>query len=95
MLLPEAIAVVCAPSQHPRYPLDQFRLIVQYSWGVFRLTGPGVQTIVTCDHKTNEFHSHSLSGVYEDCFRGSSDGHVSEVSNIELVVVDLRNYTCR
>jgi len=79
IMLPEAIAIVCAPSKQP-------------SWGVFRLTDPpGVKTLTDC-HQKETFHPHDIPGepIYRDCWRGSSDGHVREMPGAKLEIVDLR-----
>lgn len=100
IMLPEAIAIVCAPSKQPRYPLiyPLIFLMILYiranccSWGVFRLTDPpGVKTITDCKEKSL-FHPHPIPGdsIYRDCWRGSSDGHVREMPGAKLEVVDLR-----
>lgn len=74
LMLPESIAVVCAPRYEP-------------SWGVFRLTDPpGVKTIMTCTQKSL-FHPHEAGGLYTDAMR---PGHVVVVNEMEFEVIDLR-----
>jgi STAM-binding protein len=53
LLMPEAIAIVCAPSKEP-------------SLGVFRLTDPpGIQIISSCNHP-DMFHTHPRNDeIYE------------------------------
>jgi STAM-binding protein len=91
IMLPEAIAIVCAPSKKPR--CSSFILyLVNFSWGVFRLTDPpGLKTITDCREKAL-FHPHSIPGdsIYRDCWRGTSDGHVREMPGAKLEIVDLR-----
>ncbi|KAI8878288.1 hypothetical protein K501DRAFT_326096 [Backusella circina FSU 941] len=60
LMLPEAIAIVCAPSKDPNF-------------GVFRLTDPpGVDIISNCK-ATPAFHPHPDLPIYTDAHR---DGHV-------------------
>lgn len=74
VMLPESIAIVCAPSKTP-------------DWGVFRLTDPpGLKAILNCT-QTGLFHPHSESNIYTDALR---PGHVYEVSGLEFETVDLR-----
>lgn len=74
VMLPESIAIVCAPSKRP-------------DWGIFRLTDPpGLRTVLGCK-QTGLFHPHSESNIYTDALR---PGHVYEVSGLEFEVVDLR-----
>ncbi|KAF8465964.1 hypothetical protein BDZ91DRAFT_658552 [Kalaharituber pfeilii] len=75
LMLPESIAVVCAPRFTP-------------DWGVFRLTDPpGVKRIMECREKSL-FHRHEgAEGLYTDALR---PGHVVEVGEMEFEVVDLR-----
>ena len=55
VMLPESIAVVCAPSKG--------------EWGVFRLTDPpGMKTVLNCT-QTGLFHPHPESNVYTDALR--------------------------
>ncbi|KAK6509381.1 hypothetical protein TWF481_004130 [Arthrobotrys musiformis] len=74
MMLPECIAIVCAPSHEPSY-------------GVFRLTDPeGLKTIKNCTNK-GLFHPHSSGDVYTDAIR---PGHVCEVDKLKFKIHDLR-----
>ncbi|KAE8154014.1 hypothetical protein BDV25DRAFT_148474 [Aspergillus avenaceus] len=74
VMMPEFIAIVCAPSKTP-------------NWGVFRLTNPpGLQTVLDCT-QTGLFHPHSESNIYTDALR---PGHVFEAPGLEFEVVDLR-----
>ncbi|KAF3203504.1 hypothetical protein TWF192_001608 [Orbilia oligospora] len=74
MMLPECIAIVCAPNHEPSY-------------GVFRLTDPGgLKTIRTCTNK-GLFHPHSSPDVYTDAIR---PGHVCEVDKLRFKIHDLR-----
>jgi len=74
VMMPESIAIVCAPSKNP-------------SWGVFRLTDPpGMQSVLNC-RQTGLFHPHAETNVYTDAIR---PGHVFEAFGLEFEVVDLR-----
>ena len=54
-MLPESIAIVCAPSKG--------------DWGVFRLTDPpGMKTVLNCT-QTGLFHPHVESNIYTDALR--------------------------
>lgn len=76
IMMPESIAIVCAPSKIP-------------SWGVFRLTDPpGLGSILNCTH-TGLFHPHSESNLYTSALR---PGHVVETEGMEFKVIDLRPY---
>ncbi|KAF9184244.1 hypothetical protein BGZ51_002449 [Haplosporangium sp. Z 767] len=74
LMLPEAIAIVCAPSHDKDY-------------GVFRLTDPpGLQVITNC-RQTQLFHQHpGENDIYTDA---CDQGHV-ELKDIDLDIVDLR-----
>lgn len=74
VMLPESIAIVCAPSKTP-------------DWGVFRLTDPpGLKTVLNCT-QTGLFHPHPEENIYTGALR---PGHVFEVSGLEFETVDLR-----
>lgn len=74
VMLPESIAIVCAPSQTP-------------DWGVFRLTDPpGLKSILGCT-QSGLFHPHSETHIYTDALR---PGHVFEAKGLEFETVDLR-----
>lgn len=74
VMLPESIAIVCAPSKTP-------------DWGVFRLTDPpGLKTVLNCN-QTGLFHPHAEENIYTGALR---PGHVFEVSGLEFETVDLR-----
>ncbi|KAK6357173.1 hypothetical protein TWF718_001498 [Orbilia javanica] len=74
LMLPECIAIVCAPNHEPSY-------------GVFRLTDPeGLKTIKNCTNK-GLFHPHSSPDVYTDAIR---PGHVCEVDKLRFKIHDLR-----
>jgi STAM-binding protein len=76
-MLPESIAIVCAPSKEP-------------SWGVFRLTDPpGLKSVLGCT-QTGLFHPHAQSNLYTDALR---PGHVFEAQGLEFDTVDLRPRT--
>ena len=74
VMLPESVAIVCAPSQSPDH-------------GIFRLTDPaGKQAILDC-HQSGLFHPHAQTNLYTDALR---PGHVSELKGLQFQVVDLR-----
>ncbi|RKF59852.1 hypothetical protein OnM2_056013 [Erysiphe neolycopersici] len=65
IMMPESIAIVCAPSKIP-------------SWGVFRLTDPpGLGSVLNCTH-TGLFHPHSETNLYTSALR---PGHVVETED--------------
>lgn len=74
VMLPEAIAIVCAPRQNP-------------DWGIFRLTDPpGLPAVLNC-HQKGLFHPHSENNLYTDALR---PGHVVEGPGLKFQTVDLR-----
>ncbi|KAI7864963.1 hypothetical protein BDF14DRAFT_1828917 [Spinellus fusiger] len=70
LMLPEAIAIVCAPRQTPNY-------------GIFRLTDPpGLNVISTC-RVEQSFHTHADLPIYTDA---TDTGHVVMVkSDVDVV----------
>ncbi|KAL2169481.1 hypothetical protein VTG60DRAFT_6025 [Thermothelomyces hinnuleus] len=75
VMMPESIAIVCAPQYEP-------------SWGIFRLTNPpGLPHILSCQ-RTETFHQHSVDNLYVEA--GSPQGHVYESKALEFEVCDLR-----
>lgn len=73
-MLPESLAIVCAPSKTP-------------DWGVFRLTDPpGLKTVLNCTQK-GLFHPHEERNMYTDALR---PGHVFEAKGLEWDVHDMR-----
>ncbi|KAJ2704320.1 hypothetical protein FB645_003401 [Coemansia sp. IMI 203386] len=74
LMLPEAIAIVCAPKHDPRF-------------GIFRLTDPtGIDLIQNCKEKST-FHPHDQSKtIYKDA---DTDGHVIFV-NYDFDIIDIR-----
>lgn len=74
VMLPESIAIVCAPTKTP-------------DWGVFRLTDPpGLKSVLNCT-QTGLFHPHAEEDIYTDALR---PGHVFEAQGLEFETVDLR-----
>ncbi|KAI9822364.1 MAG: hypothetical protein M1827_000083 [Pycnora praestabilis] len=74
IMMPESIAIVCAPSKDP-------------SWGVFRLTDPpGMKAVRNCQ-QPGLFHPHAEGNIYTDALR---PGHVFEAKGLEFEVMDLR-----
>ncbi|KAL2174857.1 uncharacterized protein P884DRAFT_279789 [Thermothelomyces heterothallicus CBS 202.75] len=75
VMMPESIAIVCAPKYEP-------------SWGIFRLTNPpGLPHILSCQ-RTETFHQHSVDNLYVEA--GSPQGHVYESKALEFEICDLR-----
>ncbi|ETS73484.1 hypothetical protein PFICI_14430 [Pestalotiopsis fici W106-1] len=76
VMLPESIAIVCAPTDNPSY-------------GIFRLTNPpGLGHVLDCT-LTSTFHPHSVDNLYTSAGT-SSGGHVLEHDNLEYQIRDLR-----
>ncbi|KAG7294059.1 hypothetical protein NEMBOFW57_004121 [Staphylotrichum longicolle] len=76
VMMPESIAIVCAPRFEP-------------SWGIFRLTNPpGLPHILSCQ-RTETFHQHSVDNLYVEA--GQPAGHVYESKSLEFDVCDLRD----
>lgn len=74
VMLPESIAIVCAPSKSPDF-------------GVFRLTDPpGLKHVLGCT-RTGLFHPHDETNIYTEALR---PGHVVEATGLEFETVDLR-----
>ena len=74
IMLPEAIAIVCAPRHDP-------------DWGIFRLTDPpGLPAVLNCTQK-GLFHPHAESNLYTDALR---PGHVVEGPGLKFQTVDMR-----
>ncbi|KAI9014502.1 hypothetical protein CLU79DRAFT_838356 [Phycomyces nitens] len=81
LMLPEAIAIVCSPSQKP-------------SFGIFRLTDPpGLDIISTC-RAERAFHTHPDKPIYTASIRhwtqDASDTGYIEMIDFDVNVVDLR-----
>lgn len=75
VMLPESIAIVCAPKFEPSY-------------GIFRLTNPpGLSHILNCT-QSSTFHAHSVDNLYTGA--GHPPGHVYEHDNLEFYVQDIR-----
>ncbi|KAI0023312.1 hypothetical protein F4780DRAFT_75049 [Xylariomycetidae sp. FL0641] len=75
VMLPESIAIVCAPKFRPSY-------------GVFRLTHPpGLTHVLNCTQKAT-FHPHAVDNLYTEA--GHPPGHVYENDNLEWYIHDLR-----
>ncbi|KAL7775463.1 hypothetical protein CFE70_009306 [Pyrenophora teres f. teres 0-1] len=74
VMMPESIAIVCAPTKQP-------------SWGCFRLTDPpGKQAILNCS-RPGIFHPHDVDNIYTEALK---PGHVVELTNAPLEIVDMR-----
>ena len=74
VMLPEAVAIVCAPRREPDV-------------GIFRLTEPpGLEHVLACK-RPGTFHPHEERNLYTDALR---PGHVLEAEGLEFQVVDLR-----
>ncbi|KAI0401876.1 hypothetical protein F4802DRAFT_393639 [Xylaria palmicola] len=75
IMLPESIAIVCAPKFDPSY-------------GIFRLTNPpGLPHILSCT-QASTFHSHSVDNLYTGAKH--PPGHVYEHENLNFYVQDIR-----
>ncbi|ROV88194.1 hypothetical protein VSDG_09265 [Cytospora chrysosperma] len=76
VMMPESIAIVCAPRSDPSY-------------GVFRLTNPpGMDHILGCTQSTT-FHQHSIDNLYTDA--NHPPGHVYHSSSLDFSIEDLRS----
>ncbi|KAK6070712.1 endosome-associated ubiquitin isopeptidase [Seiridium cupressi] len=76
IMLPESIAIVCAPTDNPSY-------------GIFRLTNPpGLPHVLQCT-QTTTFHPHSVDNLYTTAGK-KAGGHVFETDNLEYNICDLR-----
>ncbi|KAK8875202.1 Mov34/MPN/PAD-1 family protein [Apiospora arundinis] len=75
VMLPESIAIVCAPKFQPSY-------------GIFRLTNPpGLPHILHCN-ETATFHQHSIDNLYTGAEKPA--GHVFESDKLNFEIKDLR-----
>jgi len=75
IMMPESIAIVCAPKFEPSY-------------GIFRLTNPpGLEHILNCTH-SDTFHQHSIDNLYRGAMQ--PEGHVYESNKLSFDVQDLR-----
>ncbi|OLN87723.1 AMSH-like protease sst2 [Colletotrichum chlorophyti] len=75
VMMPESIAIVCAPRHSPSY-------------GIFRLTNPpGLTHILQCT-KSETFHQHSVDNLYTGA--KNPPGHVYHSDKLEFYVKDLR-----
>jgi STAM-binding protein len=75
IMLPEAVAIVCAPQHNPSY-------------GIFRLTDPpGVDIIKKC-RKASTFHPHGESDLYKNAY---NPGHIVVKDNLPFETKDLRD----
>lgn len=74
IMLPEAVAIVCAPQHDP-------------SWGIFRLTDPtGIEIIKKCPYNST-FHPHDETDLYRLAY---NPGHVIINSGLTHTMKDLR-----
>ncbi|KAJ3567880.1 hypothetical protein NPX13_g6615 [Xylaria arbuscula] len=75
VMLPESIAIVCAPTSQPSY-------------GIFRLTNPpGLSHILNCT-QSSTFHPHSVDNLYTAAEH--PPGHVYEHDSLDFYVKDIR-----
>lgn len=83
VMLPESVAIVCAPSKGDRGDGGE--------WGVYRLTDPpGMKVVLEC-RKPGIFHPHDVGGNEGGLYTGAlRPGHVVEAKGLEFEVVDLR-----
>ncbi|KAM7194002.1 hypothetical protein V8F33_007508 [Rhypophila sp. PSN 637] len=78
-MMPESIAIVCAPRHEP-------------SWGIFRLTHPpGLNHVLQCDHN-DTFHQHTIDNLYIEIGQ-QPPTHVYESKSLEFEVTDLRQHS--
>lgn len=93
MMLPESVAIVCAPSQPPSRPsapasgLELREEEEAGDWGIFRLTDPPGKGVILACEKPGVFHPHDCANIYTDALR---PGHVVEARGLKFEVVDLR-----
>jgi STAM-binding protein len=98
VMMPESIAIVCAPTSEPScVPPSHFHPILFFfcdtdvasRWGIFRLTNPpGLPHILSCQ-RTETFHQHTIDDdLYVEA--GHPQGHVYESRTLEFEVCDLR-----
>lgn len=89
-MMPESIAIVCAPSKGEYVHRLRYSCVQKLTlgrWGVFRLTDPpGLSAILKCT-QTGLFHPHSDNNIYTDALR---PGHVHEAKGLDFDIVDLR-----
>ncbi|KAM0327022.1 hypothetical protein ACHAQA_006145 [Verticillium albo-atrum] len=75
VMMPESIAIVCAPQHQP-------------SHGIFRLTNPpGLPHILNCT-QTPMFHPHHIDNIYTKA--SNPPGHVFQSDKLDWYVKDLR-----
>ncbi|CAJ2509643.1 Uu.00g146690.m01.CDS01 [Anthostomella pinea] len=75
VMMPESIAIVCAPKFKPSY-------------GIFRLTNPpGLPHVLNCTQSAT-FHQHHVDNLYTQA--GHPPGHVYENEKLDFYVHDLR-----
>lgn len=75
VMMPESIAIVCAPRSDPSY-------------GIFRLTNPpGLDHILHCT-QSSTFHQHHITGLYTDAKHPG--GHVYHSNQLDFHIEDLR-----
>ncbi|KAI0533170.1 hypothetical protein GGR58DRAFT_127304 [Xylaria digitata] len=75
VMLPESIAIVCAPKYEPSY-------------GIFRLTNPpGLSHILNCT-QSSTFHAHSIDNLYTAAEH--PPGHVYEHDSLDFYIKDIR-----
>ncbi|KAK2591547.1 hypothetical protein QQS21_010767 [Conoideocrella luteorostrata] len=76
VMMPESIAIVCAPKYTPSY-------------GIFRLTHPpGLDHILEC-RKSDTFHEHTIGNLYRKTEH--PNGHVYESDKMPFDIKDLRS----
>lgn len=78
MMLPESVAVVCAPSKGD--------VASGGEWGVYRLTDPPGRGIILACTQPGIFHPHESERIYTDAL----PGHAVEAKGLDFEVVDLR-----
>lgn len=93
IMMPESVAIVCAPKFSPSYVQCRRFFSCENSltdtrYGIFRLTHPpGLSHILDCK-QTSTFHPHSIDNLY--CETEHPTGHVYESDKLPFYVQDLR-----
>lgn len=95
VMMPESIAIVCAPRSDPSYVTYEHAHVkwnktdrLPFRYGIFRLTnGPGLDYILKCT-QTTTFHQHSIDNLYTSAVH--PPGHVYESAQMDFKIEDLR-----
>ena len=72
--------------------VSKVRILIESSYGVFRLTDPpGMQNVLNCKNP-GIFHPHPENDTYTDALK---PGHVYETIGLDFKTVDLRPASMR